>query len=145
MNTKLRWNEGMKFTAESGDNRFVMDAKTPIGRGEAMTPKEALLASMAGCTAMDVVALMRKYKQTVESFEVETDAELTTGVQPAVFTSALVTFRMTGPVEREKLVEAVRLSQTKFCGVTAMLVKAFPVHYRIELNGELIGEGDAKF
>ena len=48
MNTKLRWNEGMKFTAESGDNRFVMDAKTPIGRGEAMTPKEALLASMAG-------------------------------------------------------------------------------------------------
>jgi uncharacterized OsmC-like protein len=51
----------------------------------------------------------------------------------------------TGDVEAEKLVEAVRLSQTKYCGVSAMLAQAFPLRYRVVLNGQEIATGEAKF
>ena len=95
---------------------------------------------------MDVIALMKKYKQPVESFEVETDVEKSNGVYPEVFTGALLTFRFKGMLDASKVVEAVTLSQTKYCGVSAMLSKAFPIQYQIEINGEKVGEiGHASF
>lgn len=100
---------------------------------------------MGGCTAMDVVALLKKYKQSVEALEVEVDVTPTQGKHPAVFEKAVLTFLVKGQVEREKLNEAVMLSMTKFCGVNAMLSKALPIHYRVILNDEEIGTGQAQF
>jgi putative redox protein len=144
MKLKTQWIEKMKFVASADAHEVPMDTKGPIGTDTALTPKQLVLAGLAGCTAMDVVALMKKHKQPVESFEIETDVEKSTGGYPEVFTSAVMTFKLKGALDESKVIEAVTLSQTKYCGVSAMLSKAFPIHYRIELNGQPVGvEGRA--
>ena len=145
MKAVLNWKEGMKFEAQAGDNKAPMDAKSPIGTGTAMTPKELVAAGLAGCTAMDVVAYLKKMKQQLDSLEISANIETTQKGYPAVFTHALLTFTATGSVQGADLIEAVHLSQTKYCGVSAMLVKAFPIEYKIILNGEEIGSGKADF
>lgn len=141
----VTWKEGMAFDAEAEGNRVRMDSKAPLGKASGPTPKELVAMGLGGCTAMDVIALLKKHKQTVESLTVDVDIETSQGGHPAVFTKALLTFRARGPVEPAILLEAVRKSQTLYCGVTAMLVKAHPVSYVVELNGENIGTGDADF
>lgn len=145
MNLKCIWNEKMKFTAESEGHKVSMDALAPVGGGSAMTPKQLLLAGICGCTGMDVVALLKKYKQSFESFEVNAEGVVSEGVHPVVFKEIKLIFKANGPVEAAKFLEAVRLSQTKYCGVTAMVSKAVPIFYTIELNGANIGSGQADF
>jgi putative redox protein len=145
MKAHLKWTEGMKFEAESGGNIISTDAKAPLGQGKGMTPKELVAAGMGGCTAMDVVALLKKYKQAYDSFEVDIDIVPSTEGHPVVFKSATITFLVTGAVDKSIYLEAVHLSQTKYCGVSAMLAKAFPISYVVMLNNEKIGEGVADF
>lgn len=145
MKTVLNWTQNMEFNATSAGHTISMDAKSPIGADKHMTPKEMVLAGLGGCTAMDVVALMKKHKQTYNSFEVEVDANLSTGGMPKVFTDAVVIFRLNGQVDAEILKNSVTLSQTKYCGVSAMLAKAFPIRYEIYLNNEKIFEGRSHF
>lgn len=145
MDIKLLWNEGMHFSAQTGENSISMDAKPPMGKGTAPTPKELVVMGMAGCTAMDVVALLKKYKQPMESFTVETQVIPTEGVYPAVFKSAHIVYKLSGELDSQKVLEAVTLSQTKYCGVSAMLSKAFPITWEIVLNGNLTGAGKADF
>lgn len=145
MKTLLKWSEGMQFHATSGEHTVPMDAKAPIGKDTAMTPKDLVLVGLGGCTAMDVVALLKKHKQTYESFEVEVEANLSKGSMPAVFTEATIHFRLNGNVDPTIFAESVKLSQTKYCGVSAMLAKAFPIHYYVHLNGEQIADGMASF
>jgi putative redox protein len=140
-----QWNEGMKFTSHANDHTVAMDTKAPIGTDSALTPKQLVVAGLAGCTAMDVVALLKKHKQVIESFEIDAEVEKSSGGYPEVFTSAVLVFRLKGEIQAEKAIEAVTLSQTKYCGVSAMLSKAFPIRYRIELNGKIIGEEGVAF
>ena len=139
------WKEKMLFTAEAGGQSALMDAKPPIGTGAALTPKELLAAAACGCTGMDVIALLRKHKQPVEDFEIEADVATSAGGNPVVFDGMTLTYRLGGPVDPARALEAVTLSQTKYCGVGAMLAKAFPIRYEVFLNGEKIGAGTANF
>jgi putative redox protein len=100
-----------------------MDAKKPIGRDTAMTPKELVVAGLCGCTAMDVVAYLRKSKCPAATLEVTADVETSKGGHPTVFERVTLQFRVTGDVDPVKLEEAVHLSQTEYCGVSAMLTK----------------------
>ena len=145
MKAILKWSEGMQFAATADGQIVNMDAKSPIGKGSAMTPKELIAAGLGGCTAMDVVALLKKHQQPLNALEVEVDIETSKGTPPMVFTKADIYFKLSGSVDRELALESVRLSQTKYCGVSAMLVKAFPIGYHVLLNGEKIGSGAAKF
>lgn len=146
MKMQCHWNEAMRFTATARDLKVSMDAKRPIGGDTAMTPKELVVAGLCGCTAMDVAALMKKHQQKMTSFEVF--AEVATsreGTHPSVFEKAELLFVVEGEVDASRLVEAVTLSQTRYCGVSAMLAKAMPITYSIELNGERIHSGSAQF
>jgi putative redox protein len=146
MKITTKWTEKMKFMAFAADGLSVpMDAKSPIGSDSAMTPKQLMVAGLAGCTAMDVVAYLKKHKQPLEGFDIDTDMEKSSGGYPEVYTSAVLTFKLTGQLDPSKVIEAVTLSQTKYCGVSAMLSKAFPIRYRIELNGSPIGNEGIAF
>jgi putative redox protein len=145
MKAQLKWTEGMKFEANSQGNSVLMDAKTPIGTDTAMTPKELVAAGLGGCTAIDMIALLKKHKQPYESFHVDVDITMSSAGYPVVFTDAILTFKATGNIDRAILLDAVRLSQTKYCGVSAMLAKALPINYVVMLNNEKIGEGKADF
>lgn len=145
MKLQCTWNEKMRFTAQSDHHKVDMDTKTPLGDDSAMTPKQLLLAGICGCTAMDVVALLKKYKQPLESLSIESDATPTEGIHPAVFERVHLLFNLKGQLDPEKVLESVSLSQTKYCGVSAMVSKAVPISYTVELNGQRIGTGHAKF
>lgn len=145
MKTRTVWKEKMLFTAESEGNKIDLDAKSPIGTGKALTPKELFAISVSGCTAMDVAALMRKYKQPVESFEVEADVSIKEGSHPQVFNEIAITFSLRGNLDKTKVIEAVHLSQTQYCSISAMVSKSVPINYRILLNDEEIATGKAEF
>ena len=145
MKATMNWTSGMKFSGLTDGQAVLMDAKSPIGSSSAPTPKELVILGLGGCTAMDVVALLKKHKQTLNSLQVDVDVEKTTSGHPMTFTHALITFTVTGTVDAHILNESVLLSQTKYCGVSAMLSKAFPIEYRVLLNGEEIGRGKAHF
>lgn len=145
MNAKVAWTEGMQLKGSSGPHEVLLDSKAPLGKDSGMTPKELVAVGLCGCTAMDVVALMKKYKQPLEKFEVESDISSTEGGHPIKFKEVLMTFRATGAVDSAKLLEAVQLSQTKYCGVSAMISATVPLKYQIILNDQKIGEGQAHF
>ena len=145
MKLQCTWNEKMTFTAEAGSHAIQMDTKAPVGSDSAMTPKQLVIAGICGCTAMDVVALLKKYKEPLDSLAVEAEVEVTEGIYPAVFKKIHLLFKVKGKVDAQKLKEAITLSQTKYCGVSAMLSKAVPIDYDIDLNGEKIGSGQADF
>lgn len=143
--TKLTWTSGMAFNSECGNNNILIDAKVPFGKESGPTPKELVAIGIAGCTAMDIVALLKKYKQTVTHFQIETDVAQATESHPHVFKSVHLKFYMEGTIDREKAIAAVQASQTQFCGVSAMIAKTCPITYDIYVNKELINSGSAHF
>lgn len=145
MKSLLKWTGDMKLEATAEEKSILMDAKPPIGGGSAQTPKEMVLSGLGGCTAMDVIALLKKHKQPLDSLEVSVEAETTNTGHPVLFSHATILFNTFGAIDPKILFESVQLSQTKYCGVSAMLSKAFPIEYIVHLNGEAIGRGYANF
>lgn len=128
MKLKSVWAEKMRFNAEADNHTVPMDTKPPIGDDTAITPRQMLIAAICGGSGMDVVALLKKYKQTVSKFEIEAEASVIEGAHPVVFKEVQPPLKLEGTLEKEKLLEAITLSQTKYCSVSAMLSKAFPIH-----------------
>jgi putative redox protein len=146
MKANVVWKEHMAFDGDIDGHHVLMDAKAPLGKNSGASPKELLALGIGGCTAMDVIALLNKYKQLPESFSIEVDITPTQGKQPATFETATIIYKVKGTaVTPEKLIEAVTLSQTKYCGVSAMLANSFPIQYRVELNDVEINSGKANF
>ncbi len=134
----------MRFIAKLGIHEVAMDTKSPIGSDSAASPKQLVLAGICGCTAMDVVGLLRKNKQQLESLEIEADAPTATDY-PTVFTHVTLKYKLRGELDPKVVEEAVWLSMTKYCSVSAMIAKAAPIGYEIEVNGKPAGKGEAKF
>ncbi len=145
MEAKAVWKEKMLFVGESGGHQVPMDTRSPLGNDSALTPKELVAVGLCGCTAMDVVALMKKHKQPLEALEVLVDAPVVEKGRPPVFEVMNLSFKFKGQLDVVKVVESVKLSQTKYCAVSAMLVKAAPINYRIFLNDKEVGSGSADF
>ncbi|MCS6838041.1 MAG: OsmC family protein [Bdellovibrionaceae bacterium] len=134
MEAKVVWQgHKMRFEGESRGLKTQMDSKPPFGDDSAPSPKELVLQGLCGCTAMDVLALLKKYKQTVTYLEVRVTTELTKE-HPMVFTDLKLQYIIRGPEDPEKVKEAVSLSRNKYCGVIAMLEKNSKVDYEIVLS-----------
>lgn len=117
----------------SHDQPIVMDADPPEGDDSAAGPREALLAALAGCTAMDVASILRKKRQHAETYQLAVSAE-SAEEHPRVFTSISVEHRVTGRVEPEALRRSIELSATRYCPVNAMLSKAVSIEHRYRLT-----------
>ena len=141
----VKWNSKMSFQGESGGQTVALDAKAPLGEGRGFTPKELLAVGIAGCTAMDVIALLKKHRQVPDSFEVNAKTESVESGHPAIFRDVELTFIVKGNVEKDRLLESVKASQTKYCSVSAMVSKAVPIRYEVMLNDVHVGSGRASF
>ncbi len=112
----------------------VLDAKDEDGgNNQGPTPKELVLEGLAGCTAMDVLAILRKMRQDVQSFNVEVKTSLT-DEHPRVFKDIHIVYTASGKMEEAKLKRAIELSQDKYCGVSAMLKKNSTVTYEYKIE-----------
>lgn len=124
------------FAGKAESNHWVtMDGPDAFGGSDAgIRPKELLLLALGGCTGSDVASILAKKRQNVERFEMNITAEQEEEM-PKVFTSMHVEYVIYGKnIDHTAVERAVELSQTKYCGVTAMLAKAMEIthSFRIE-------------
>jgi putative redox protein len=130
MECKVRWSgEGMSFVAETGSNHLVAMDGAPDGGGRNLAPRpmEMVLLGTGGCSAYDVVVILRKSGQEVTGCEVKLSAERA-ATDPKVFTKVHMHWTVRGRALKRNLVEqAIRLSHEKYCSATAMLVKTAEV------------------
>jgi len=122
----------MAFDSQIDKHTLRMDAPEIMGDDSGPSPKKILLAGLAGCTGMDVVSLLKKMKVSYTSFEMDIEADLTEE-HPKVYSEIRLIYRFTGEnLNRGKIEKSIKLSQEKYCGVSAMLRKNCPIIYSIE-------------
>ncbi|NJK80711.1 MAG: OsmC family protein [Chloroflexaceae bacterium] len=129
MDAKVIWQGNMAFDGVTdGTFHVPLDADIAVGgAGEGFRPMDLIALGLAGCTAMDVIAILRKKRQDVTSFEVRVHAEQTSE-HPRVFTAFHVEYLLRGTNIDPKAVErAMELSETKYCPAQAMLGKVAPI------------------
>lgn len=136
--SKVTWRDGMAFDAELEGFTFVIDADPKVGgRGLGPKPKALTLTSLAGCTAMDVIAILTKMKVALTGFEVAVDGELAEE-HPKRFTDITLRYRFEGQdLPLKKLQRAVQLSEERYCGVAATLRPQATLVSEIWVNGAL--------
>lgn len=135
MECTVRWGHGMTFVAETGSNHLVVMDGAPDGGGRNLAPRpmEVLLAGAGGCTAYDVVVILKKNNQEVTGCDVQLSAERA-ATDPKVFTRIHYRFVVRGRNLKRNLVEqAVRLSHEKYCSATAMLAKSAEISKEFEI------------
>lgn len=126
MECRVSWTgEGMTFLAETGSNHVVAMDGAPEGGGRNLAPRpmEMVLAGSGGCTAYDVVVILKKSGQAVSGCELKLTAERAS-TDPKVFTRIHMHFVVRGRSLKRNVVEhAIRLSHEKYCSASAMLAK----------------------
>jgi putative redox protein len=129
--------EGKQFVAQSGSGHaLVIDGKDG---NTGPTPVELVLLGAGGCTAFDVIGILRKQRQEVTGYEVEVSAEQQEEY-PKVFTKVRVHHILRGQIEPQALERAIHLSETKYCSVNAMLARSAKIEVTYEILPERVPE-----
>ena len=141
METTVRWTGvgGMSFIAETGSGHAVMMDGAPEGGGHnrAPRPMEMVLLGTGGCTAYDVVLILRKGKQDVRGCDVKLSAKRA-DTEPKVFTKIHFHFTVTGRNLKPAQVErAISLSHEKYCSASIMLAKTAEITHSFEIVDDL--------
>lgn len=136
MECKVGWTgNGVSFVAETGSgHRILMDgAPEAGGENQGPRPMELLLAGTGGCTAFDVVAILRKGRHDVTGCDVTLSAQRAES-DPKVFTHIHFVFRVTGRKLRPEVVaRAIELSKEKYCSASIMLAKTATITHEMEI------------
>ena len=129
ISAKALWTENERYIAEATSRHaIVMDTAK---EKTANTPMELVLIALCGCTASDVVGILRKKREPFTSLEVSAEGERAEGY-PAVYTEIKLKYRVGGRVSRKAMEDAVSLSKDKYCSVSAMLAKTAKIKFEIE-------------
>lgn len=137
MDCTVRWTggDGMTFLAETGSNHVVAMDGAPDGGGRNLAPRpmELVLVGTGGCTAYDVVVILRKSGQPVTGCEVKLTSERA-AADPKVFTKIHMHFVVRGKGLKKNVVEhAIRLSHEKYCSASIMLGKTAEITRDFEI------------
>lgn len=125
---RAAWVEEQRFNgvATSGHS-IVVDGDKKAGN----SPMELVLIGLCGCTGYDVASILRKKREPFTSLEVRAEAERAAD-PPSVYTEIRLVYRVGGNVSHKAMEDAVRLSEEKYCSVSAMLQKTARINYTIE-------------
>ncbi|MBI4759619.1 MAG: OsmC family protein [Chloroflexota bacterium] len=138
MKATVVWKENLAFAGETNSGFPIpLDADPEVGgTNSGPRPMELIALGLAGCTAMDVISILRKKRQDVKRFEVRVDAERASE-HPKVFTHAVITYVVSGKgVEEAAVLRAIELSATRYCPAQAMLGSVVPMDLRYEIYEE---------
>ncbi len=123
----------MEAKNESG-NSIHIDASPDIGgTNKGVRPMQLLIAAMGGCSAIDVINILKKQKQTLDDIKVTVTGEREKDAVPSLFTEVHAHFRLYGNIDEEKAKKAVSLSVEKYCSVAKTLEKTATVTYSVEV------------
>jgi putative redox protein len=134
MKAKVELVSNMKFVGvpDSGHS-VVMDSSAAGGEDSAAKPMEVLLIALGCCTGMDVVSILRKMRVKFEGFEIEINGNQGTE-HPRIFSEVELVYKVKGKgLPYDKIERAVKLSQEKYCPLSATLRPTAKVNYKIKL------------
>jgi putative redox protein len=121
---------------EEGNSVLIDGSKEIGGHGKGLRPMQLLLAALGGCSTIDIIAILRKQKQELESIEIEVYGDREpVGIEGySLFKTIEVHFKLKGKVDKDKVERAVKLSMEKYCSVTKTLEPTAKITYKITLN-----------
>ena len=128
------WKNGMAFETEINDFKILMDADESVGgKNLGPRPKALTLASLGGCTGMDVVSILKKMRVEPSYFNMEITGELTEE-HPKYYHKIHLVYEFKGDdLPMEKLEKSVKLSKDRYCGVSELLRKGAEITYEIKI------------
>lgn len=128
--TKTYWQKGQQFKSYHGKNEIKIDGTREDGFGA----KALVLSAIAACSGIDIVDILAKMRIEFSDFEIDTEAEQTEE-HPRVFKDIFVVYKLrTDKANEAKVRKAIELSLDKYCGVSAMLRKNSPIHYKLQIE-----------
>jgi len=131
ISAKAIWTDNERYLGEANSRHaVVMDTAK---EKSASTPMELVLIALCGCTASDVVGILRKKREPFTSIEVSAEGERAAGY-PSVYTQIKLIYRVGGKVSHKAMEDAVKLSKEKYCSVSAMLEKTAKISAVIEYD-----------
>ena len=116
-----------------------IDAAEGIGGHNAgARPMELLLMGLGGCTAIDVILILKKQRQVVEDFQIRVsgDREKIEGTEKTPFRQLNIQFELKGQIDGNKAFKAIQMSMDKYCSATAQLEPSSTITHTLVLNGE---------
>ncbi|HBK58297.1 MAG TPA: osmotically inducible protein C [Spirochaetaceae bacterium] len=131
---QMSWLEDMAFESVLEGHRLIIDADESVGgKNQGPPPKDLLLVSLAGCTAMDVISILKKMREPVSWFNLKVSGD-TAEEHPKKFTgfNVVYQFKKSDGLNPQNVQKAVELSQNKYCGVSATLKDGHEVTWSIE-------------
>ncbi|OGI54190.1 MAG: peroxiredoxin [Candidatus Muproteobacteria bacterium RIFCSPHIGHO2_02_FULL_60_13] len=135
MKVNIKWTGGVSFagTADSGHTVIMDGAPEAGGQNQGARPMELVLIGTGGCTAFDVVHILRKQRQEIADCVAEINAERAE-TDPKVFTNIHIHFVVTGKnLDAKKVQHAIELSATKYCSASIMLAKTAKITHDFEI------------
>jgi len=135
MKARIKWIQDVMFLGESGSGHSVVMDGAPDagGRNMGFRPMEMMLLGLGGCSAFDVVMILKRSRENVTDCVVEIDAERAQ-TDPKVFTKILMRYIVTGKaLDRKKVERAVNLSAEKYCSATAIMAKTAQIEHEVEI------------
>lgn len=135
MKARIKWIQDVMFLGESGSGHSVVMDGAPDagGRNMGFRPMEMLLLGLGGCSAFDVLSILKRGREQVVDCTVDIEAERAT-TDPKVFTRIQMNYRIVGRgLDPHKAERAVKLSAEKYCSASAILAKTAEISHTIEL------------
>lgn len=131
---KTSWKGNMQFEAIVSGHSIMMDALPVVGgEDKGARPKELMLASLAGCTGMDVVSILKKMRVPFEDFNITVEGALTEEHPKQYYRMHLIYEFKGQDLPMDQLKKAIDLSQERYCGVSAVYRKAMEITYEIRI------------
>ena len=104
------------------------------GNNNGARPMELLLMGLGGCSAIDIVNILKKQKQPIDKFKIVIDAEREKDKTPSIFESITIHFYLFGKLDKQKVERAVELSMEKYCSAAAVIGKSVKINYGFSVN-----------
>jgi putative redox protein len=130
----MAWTDKIAFEGDMDGHKIIIDATEESGGSDlGPRPKKLMLTALAGCTGIDVIMILKKMKVEPEAFNVIVEADVT-DEHPKHYTKMKVIYQFKGKdLPMDKLEKAVKLSETTYCGVTAVYRKAMEMESEIRV------------
>ncbi len=127
----------MVFESDLDGHKLIMDAPEAAGgKNKGPRPKPLMLASLAGCTGMDVVGMLRKMRVDIRGFNIDIEAEVTDEA-PKHYKKIKIIYEFSGDdLPMDKLEKAVGLSREKYCGVSYIYKQVIDMDYEIRIRNQ---------
>jgi len=135
-----RVNSDYLFEVENKNGQRVLldNSSKTSGKVEGVSPMELLLMGVAGCSAIDIIAILGKQKINPLSLKMEVNGLRKLKEVPALFYQIDIIIYLEGDIDKEKALRAAKLSYEKYCSVSKMLEKTAKINHEVILNGKKI-------